>query len=594
MQRVNVFRSRFFWKLYLTYSILFLAVSGLVGTVISFQIKSALTSDLEESLFDKITLIEPFGFQALKGNYSGNLQRIVRSLGTQANSHITVISKDGIVIADSHIMPGSYSTTWENSEVQASLGAPVGRSKRISKSSNRETIYLAKAVVDNNKPLGVIRIGYPTDRLTDRLRAIQHMIAGVAVGGIVLALILGMILARRVTGPITEMVQVADAMREGNYHKKVTSFTHDEIGLLGDTLNRLGGEITKKIAQISLERAQLKTMLAGVVEGIVAISDDNQVQFCNRAAYDLLESSLDDCRGLAIGELEGFNLLTPVVIEAREKRELIESELKLGKKGSKRSLELHASAYKGEQASGVIVVLHDVTKVKRLERVRRDFIANVSHEIKTPLTTIKGYTETILAGAIEDKENLPRFIDKIDKNASRLVELVHDTLSLTRIESEEEAIHNAPTDWRPVINQVLSRYDDLLLKKDLEIKTNYSEVPVVVMGDRDAMQHVFDNLLTNAIRYTPEHGKVQVKLSQKGNRGILEVEDTGIGIPKKQLSRVFERFYRVDKARSQELGGTGLGLAIVKHLVTGMNGRVKVESEVGSGSRFTVYLNLVT
>lgn len=235
-----------------------------------------------------------------------------------------------------------------------------------------------------------------------------------------------------------------------------------------------------------------------------------------------------------------------------------------------------------------------ISELERLENVRRDFVANVSHEIKTPLTSIKGYVETLLSGAIDDPVHRVRFLEKIDRNAERLSSLVQDILSLAKIEAEEGSLSLVPTEWNSIIQSVLTRHEDAIHQKNLKLRVNTPHSPVVVMGDIEAMTQVLDNLITNAIKYTPDDGRISITLTTKTPWARLDVEDTGIGIPAEHLDRIFERFYRIDKARSRELGGTGLGLSIVKHLVSAMHGEVGVDSAVGIGSRFTIKLKQVT
>jgi two-component system phosphate regulon sensor histidine kinase PhoR len=237
-------------------------------------------------------------------------------------------------------------------------------------------------------------------------------------------------------------------------------------------------------------------------------------------------------------------------------------------------------------------MMRKMSEVERLENVRRDFVANVSHEIKTPLTSIKGYVETLQSGALEDPKLTVRFLEKIERNAARLTALVQDILSLAKIESLEDSFQLGPVEWNEVIHSVVSRCEDAIGQKHLRLKLNIPQAPVYVSGDREAMIQVLDNLLTNAIKYTADGGLITLTLYHKNNWAKIEVEDTGIGIPSEHLPRIFERFYRVDKARSRDLGGTGLGLSIVKHLVSGMGGEVTVTSSVGVGSIFSVRLKV--
>lgn len=311
------------------------------------------------------------------------------------------------------------------------------------------------------------------------MASLHSTIGFVAVVGALVALAAGWWLARRVTVPLAEMVQVAEEMRRGNYSARVKTITNDEVGRLGDTLNRLGSELSTQVSEL-----------------------------------------------------------------------------------------------------------------ERLERVRRDFVANVSHEIKTPLTSIRGYVETLIEGAIHDQDNNLRFLSKIDRNASRLSQLVQDLLSLARIEADDQGFKAVPIEWDRIVSTVITSYEDSIQAKHLQVSISTQAAPLVVMGDREAMVQVLDNLITNGIKYTPASGHIQVSLSATKTHGVLTVKDNGIGIPAKYLDRIFERFYRIDKARGPEIAGTGLGLAIVKHLVARMNGQISVDSEVGTGSRFVVKLPL--
>jgi two-component system phosphate regulon sensor histidine kinase PhoR len=282
--------------------------------------------------------------------------------------------------------------------------------------------------------------------------------------------------------------------------------------------------------------------------------------------------------------------LQELLDEERKKGAITHAELGIGPEGRRRVLAAHAGAFEGGGRSGLVIVLHDITEVRRLEQIRRDFVANVSHELKTPLTSIKGFVETLLSGALHDTKKAEQFLRRIDVNVERLHYLVSDLLSLARIESQGVEVALAPVDWRAVLRDVLRRHRHAAEQKGLALSAD--EHSLVVMGDTEAMTQVLDNLVDNALQYTPAPGRVHVRLESRDGVGVLSVEDTGVGIPKEDLERVFERFYRVDKARSRAVGGTGLGLSIVKHLVLAMHGQVTVESELGKGSRFKVEIPL--
>jgi two-component system phosphate regulon sensor histidine kinase PhoR len=258
-----------------------------------------------------------------------------------------------------------------------------------------------------------------------------------------------------------------------------------------------------------------------------------------------------------------------------------------------RVLDLHGARLPGAPLRGAVLVLHEVTHLRKLERVRQDFVANVSHELKTPLATIQATVETLLDGAVYDPDHNIRFLESIRDSAERLHHLVQDLLALARIESGEEMLDLQPIAVQPVVETCIARMEQRAAAKQIVLKQAAPEVPVTVRVDEEAIADILDNLADNAIKYTPNGGCVTLQWDVDGKEGVLQVKDTGIGIPEKDLPRIFERFYRVDKARSRELGGTGLGLSIVKHLAQAMNGSVEAKSQLGAGSTFTVRLPLV-
>ena len=416
-------------------------------------------------------------------------------------------------------------------------------------------------------------------------------LAVATLAGAVVALCFGYLLARGVQKSLSEITRVAQSLTCGDFGARVKKLSDDEFGLLGLTLNLLGEEISERMATLSQERTQLAALFAGMVEGIVAIGDDDQILFANSAADRLLRTQASLSRGKQINDVQGLGLLLPVVIQCRTEKKRKHLELTLGDGENVSSLETHASPFKGEQTAGVVVVLHDVTELRRLERVRRDFVANVSHELKTPLTSIKGYVETLQSGAKTEPELLDRFLQRIDVNASRLVELVQDILSLARVENQDGRLGKTAVDLTTLARTSVIHHEHAVMTKNISLQVDVSD-QVVVQGDTEAMRQVIDNLLTNAIKYTPDGGSVRLTIGRDGSQAVLRVQDTGVGIPTEHHARIFERFYRVDKHRSREDGGTGLGLSIVKHLVHSMNGKVSVSSTPGHGSTFIVQMHL--
>lgn len=453
-------------------------------------------------------------------------------------------------------------------------------------------VYIALAVVLALAGVTMVAVfiwNMPFSETLDSYAMLRALAMAAAVG-VTVALITGLWLAQSVRAALDDITHVAQALTCGDFTARVRRLRDDEFGLLGLTLNLLGEELTDRVATLSQERAQLQAMLAGMVEGIVAIDDDDHILFSNRAADKLLKTDVSGAKGKRLGEVFGLGVILPMIIEARKGFERVQREVNLGDGSSLATLDITAARFCGDQDSGVVVVLHDVTDLRRLERVRRDFVANVSHELKTPLTSVKGYLETLQSGAKDDPAVLTRFLGKIENNVVRLVALVQDILALGSIETQDGKLQSERVDWLPVIRQVLTHHEHEVQRKKISLDATKLE-SVYVYGDREAMTQIADNLVSNAIKYTPEGGSVRLTLKRGPQGAAFEVKDTGFGIPQDQIPRIFERFYRVDKARSRELGGTGLGLSIVKHLVSAMNGKVSVESEVGKGSAFAVTLS---
>jgi len=342
-----------------------------------------------------------------------------------------------------------------------------------------------------------------------------------------------------------------------------------------------GRRITAPIYQ---EQAQLRSMVAGIPVGLVAVDGVDRVLFANNAACEMLGQDIFLIVGEKLANLVKGSALPDLAKSARrDDASSMEMEFSLPRLGGEIVISAHAVRFEGGGPSSVVVVLEDVTSLKRLERIRRDFVANVSHEIKTPLTSIKGYVETLITGALHDEQNNMRFLRKIDDHVGRLTNLVQDLLSLARIEAQEGSLRLAETDWRPIVEGAVRRHEPELLSRGLTFAMDL-DPDCVVMGDSESMTQVLDNLLDNAIKYTPPPGGVRIRLFRLISQVSLQVEDSGLGIPPEDRERIFERFYRVDKARSREMGGTGLGLSIVKHIVQSHGGSVDAESKYGSGT----------
>jgi two-component system phosphate regulon sensor histidine kinase PhoR len=400
------------------------------------------------------------------------------------------------------------------------------------------------------------------------------------------------LLARRFTRPLVDLSAGARRLAEGDFTHQIHVGGGREFVTLARTFNAMTDRLALSFAKSEHDREQLRTILSGMVEGVVAIDDQQRVVFANERAGELLEFDPAQAVGRVLWEATRQRSVREVVEQAvsgggPQRRELD------WKGPVDKYLTLYASRLPGGDTGGAVLVVHDTTELRRLERLRQEFVANVSHELKTPLANIKSSVETLIDGAVDDPNARGLFLHEIADQAERQQRLIEDLLSLARIESAETALQPEPVAVDDAVHACLDRHRTRAEAKGLTLNgVALADTPpdLAAFADEEGVAILLDNLVDNAIKYTPAGGRITVRWKAAEKGVCLEVEDTGIGIPAADQPRVFERFYRVDKARSREMGGTGLGLAIVKHLAQGMKGGVKVQSEVGRGTTFSVCL----
>ncbi len=415
--------------------------------------------------------------------------------------------------------------------------------------------------------------------------------------GLIIIIPLAYFLARSLTRPIFEITQRAIQLVSSTFDREVQINPKDELGSLSRTISEMRTQLRNKIEDISKEKDYLQTILKGMMEGVLMVDGRGRILMVNDALRNLLSlhSDVADKMPLEVirnAELEGA--IRKVIQEGKS----VVLELNLPSSDG-RIFEVNVVPIQpstevipkeGPMIRGTIAVFHDITRLKELEKIRQDFVANVSHELRTPLTTIKGYAETLLEGALKE-DVASQFVQVIKRHTDRLTKIVEDLLVLSKIESKEFRLNLEFLSLPELINEVLDLAKDAAVKKNISITKNEISPSLLVEADRDYIEQVLVNLLDNAIKYTPEGGKVTVSAIEKDQKEIeISVQDNGIGIPQKDLPRIFERFYRVDKGRSQELGGTGLGLSIVKHIIQVHRGRIWAESQLGKGSTFNFTL----
>jgi two-component system phosphate regulon sensor histidine kinase PhoR len=414
---------------------------------------------------------------------------------------------------------------------------------------------------------------------------------GVAVVMILLALVASFLIARRLRAPLGELTGAAQAVAQGDYGARARVVATGEIGNLVTTFNAMSAASAQHIARMDQDRQQLRAIFKSMIEGVLVLDADENVQFLNEAAGQMFALPLESAPGKKLWQLLRHRQLSEVVSRILASDEPFRGELEWNSTGQ-RVFAVHGARLPGEPLRGAVLVFHDITPLRMLEQVRQDFVANVSHELKTPLAAIQATVETLLDGALTDPQHNTRFLERIRENAERLHRLVQDLLTLRRIESGQDTLELQPIALQTVVDACVSRQRDRAESKNLSLVQTPPADPVSTLADEEALAEILENLVDNAIKYTPAGGRITLRWFAEGDEAIVQVADTGVGIPSKDLPRIFERFYRVDRARSRALGGTGLGLSIVKHLAQSLGGSVSAGSEIGRGSVFTVRLPL--
>lgn len=517
-------------------------------------------------------------------------------LGQAAEARVSIISAEGSVVGDSMVdvaqLPDIESHR-TRPEVQDALAGRVGIADRYSRTARRGMLYAAGPLLRSGQVALVVRVALPTAVVEEALGALQSVLLAAAGLALSVAVSLALFTVQLFSSRVSHLTRTAQQMAGGNLEVRARVSGGGELAQLGRALDRLARSLSTSLADLRLERDRMSGILSSMEEGVLFLDDQGRVVLVNPALRSMLMLS-GDPTGRSLLEVVRHAELKEMVDAAIEDDDdddgdgPIQGEIRFS---GIRPRQLLVSVTKLEGvAQGVVGIFMDVTETRRLENLRREFVANVSHELRTPVTSIRSAAETLSAGELPPRELLVKFIGIIDRNAARLHSLVEDLLDLSRIESRQFSLTLGPLEPRVVMEHMAALAEDRAARRRVQISVEAAGDLAYIRADRRALEHVLSNLVDNAVKYGASGGRVILGARQEGEQVVLSVRDFGPGIEKKHLSRLFERFYRVDAGRSRDLGGTGLGLAIVKHLVESMSGSVSVESEVGAGTIFRVSL----
>jgi len=582
-------RAKLLWKQGLTYLALLLAVLLAVDLYSARVLRSDAIRNANIHLASLLNLAKA----ELPDTDDVSQLRAWTSSVAKSGARVTLIDNRGVVLADSEADPDTLDNHASRPEVAQAFAQGSGQSVRESLSQHRELVYRA---VRCDRSLGtplVLRMSFNLEQVDLSVRELhQRLLASwfvvLLVGGIV-----SFWFSQTFAARVERLKNFANRLAVGDFRPMTLDDTHDELADLAQALNDSAVQMEDSIASVRGERNRSSAILRSMVEGVAVIDAQQRLVFCNRAFSEILNLDSAATEGHAVIEAVRNSDLLSLIRRALQGEEGLQSDIVTGIV-QPRSFSVTAAPVKpldgtpgNERPSGAVVVLHDVTELRRLERVRQDFVANVSHEFKTPLTAIQGFAETLLGGAIDDPTANRRFLEIIREHAVRLARLTDDLLKLARIEAGKLEVQFLPVTIEELVEGCVETAQLKAGRKQISLEIDLPQNLPPVLGDAGLLHDVLQNLLDNAIQYTAPDGKISVSASVGARDASISVADTGIGIPLADQERIFERFYRVDAARSREAGGTGLGLSIAKHIVEAHGGHLTVDSAVGRGSTFS-------
>jgi two-component system, OmpR family, phosphate regulon sensor histidine kinase PhoR len=583
---------RLLWRIYPAHLILTLAFLVAVGWYASAALHRFYLDDNADDLAARAVLVEADFQNALAAGKSERVDALCKQFGRETATRFTFILPDGKVLGDTDESPQNMDNHADRPEVAAVLaGQPRGTSRRYSYTLKESRQYVAVPLRRDGKILGVLRTSVSLSALEDTLSAVRLRIAEICLLAALLAAGLSLLISRWQIRPLEILIRGAERFARGDLSHRLAVGAPGEIGALAETLNQMAAALDDKIRTVIRQGHEQEAILSSMVEGVLAVDCQERLLRLNRAAADLIGADPEKAQGRMIQEVVRNRELQQLIAGVLSTHQPKEENIVLHNKGD-RYLQAHGTVLRDDEGEiGALVILHEVTQLKRLEKVRRDFVANVSHELRTPVTSIKGFVETLLDGAMHQPEDLQRFLQIVAVQTDRLNAIIEDLLTLSRIEEDEERseIPLSQDSVHHVLQTALEVCGFRAAEKNLRLELDCDRNLQAAMN-APLLEQAVINLLDNAVKYSPAGQTVRLEAERTADEVVIRVIDHGCGISRDHLPRIFERFYRVDKARSRKLGGTGLGLAIVKHIAQVHGGRAEVESTVGQGSVFSIHL----
>jgi len=577
-------------QLLITLAVLFAFIWIGISSIRSFQVTET-ARDIES----RAHLAAGSVLAYLAHDDRAGLEAFCREAGRKSATRLTVIAMDGTVLADSDEEPARMENHSDRPEVVAALSGAVVPTMRFSQTLRKKFMYVGIPLEEQGGRKGVLRLAVPVAGIEAQLVAVSRQIIWSCLMVALVAALATWFFARRITRPLEQMKLGVERVASGDFSSRMRVDGAEELAALARAFNDMMAQLDARIQTIVGQHSQLQAVFASMVEGVITVDTEERIIDINQSGARLLNIDPEKVRGKSIVLAVRNTHLQNFVKNALACGAPLEGEFssRLGADGKEKYFYAHGARLQDGQGhiTGALIVINDVTNVRRLESIRRDFVANVSHELKTPITSIEGFAETLLDGALEEPEDARRFVEIINKQASRLHAIVEDLLALSRVEQEAKREEILLREL-PVVDVLKSAMQTCNPKAEREgvVTSLICEQGIMAQINPALLEQAVINLLDNAIKYSGKGSAIRVEAEKQPGEVLIRISDNGVGIAKQDVVRIFERFYRVDKARSAKLGGTGLGLSIVKHIVSAHHGHVAVDSSLGKGSTFTIHL----
>ncbi len=580
------------WKMCIIYFLLILIAMQVIGV----QLLQSLQQYYENNYADGLTaqgeliggLLRRYFTEPLQEDYIAGL---VGEFRLETGAEIIVLDSNGVVLGASQGRSDLLGKRWAQAEVSRALTGIKGQGIRWDSTRQERLMSAAIPVQDGGETVGVVYLSGSLAEIDRTLQDIRTFLLSATAIALIITAIIGAGLARTITRPIQEVTRKAALIAAGDFDQRITIRSADEIGQLGETFNYLSSRLQENLREIAHQKNKVEAILTNMNDGVLALDETGILIHSNPAACRMLGLKPEEALGRPWKEIPVLEELEPVLEEVWTDKKNISSQLVVHRKNP-RVIQVHLTPLRdvGENLSGTVIALHDITEQEKLESMRKDFVANVSHELKTPITTIKSYVETLLDGAVTDEKLVFPFLNVVAAETDRMARLVRDLLQLSQLDYEEVRWEKRPLALPELVRDAARRWLVEMEKKNLRLSLQLESDLPLVLADQDRVEQVVENLLSNAVKFTPEGGSITVTGEAEGGYVRVAVADTGIGIPPEDQPRIFERFYRVEKARSRSQGGTGLGLSIARELIRAQGGDITLDSEPGKGTRVSFTL----